>query len=155
MSLPDVIAAVVDVLEGVTVDSNPVADSVLDEPPPKLGDDRTFIVTGEPGTATLQAGSGRNGSPVYESDDEVIVVWQRKAARDATLETYPENLAVYLATRDAVFVAVRDGALHGTITGFGGIRTDLFGAIDFWLPDTVFGFQIALLTRHMSEAGAS
>jgi hypothetical protein len=154
MSLTSVIAAVVDVLEGVTVASEAVADAVLDEPPAKLGDDRTFIVTGDPGEATLAAHHGRSGGAVYQADDEVTVVWARKAARDATVETYPETLAVYLAVRDAIFVAVKGGALGGTITGFGGVRTDLFGALDFWLPDVAFGFQIALLCRHQTEAGA-
>jgi hypothetical protein len=150
MSLLDVIAAVVEVVTDLSI-----ADAVLDEPPAKLGDDRTVIVLGEPGTATLAANHGRAGRTVYEADDEVIVTWARKAARDAMTESYPEAMDAYLSARDALFRAVRGGALSGTITGFGGIRTELFGALEFWLPDVVFGWQIALLCRHQTEAAAS
>lgn len=147
MALGDVIAAVVDVLAGLGL-----ADDVLSEPPPKLGSDRTFLVTADPGESTLAAHRGRNGLVVYQSDDDVLVMWAVKAARDATVETYPEALDVLLATRDALFYAVKDNGLHATLSGFGGMRTDLFGAIDFWNPDVVFGFQLALTCRHQTEA---
>lgn len=155
MALSDVIAAVAEICGGITLASEPVADEVLTIPPAKLGEDRTFLVIGDPGESTLAAGQGRGGRTVYQADDEVIVTWARKAARDAMMETYPETLAVYLATRDAIFRAVKDGALHGTLSGFGGIRTDIFGVLEFWLPDIVFGFQISLSCRHQSEAAAS
>lgn len=150
MALSDVIAAVAEVCTALDL-----ADEVLTDPPAKLGEDRTFLVIGDPGESTLAANQGRGGRTVYQADDEVIVTWARKAARDAMMETYPETLSVYLATRDAIFRAVKDGALHGTLSGFGGIRTDIFGAIDFWQPDIVFGFQISLACRHQSEAAAS
>lgn len=147
MSLPDVVAAVVDVLSGLGL-----ADAVLSDPPPKLADDRTFLVTADPGESTLAAHRGRSGFAVYESQDDVLVMWAVKAARDATVESYPETLDVLLATRDALFYAVRDNGLHATLSGFNGMRTDLFGALDFWQPDVVFGFQLALACRHQTEA---
>lgn len=147
MALPEVIAAVVEVLGTLGL-----ADAVLDEPPPKLADDRTFLVTADPGESTLAAHRGKDGRAVYQSDDDILVMWAVKAARDATTETYPEALDALLTTRDALFYAIKDNGLHATLSGFGGMSTQLFGAVDFWLPDVVFGFQLSLHCRHQTEA---
>lgn len=147
MALTDVIAAVVEVVADLSV-----ADQVLDEPPARLPDDRCVVVTASPGTATLAAHRGKAGGVVYESADDVIVTWFRKGARDAMAESYPEALDAFLSTRDAIFAGLR-GAISTTITGFSEVRTDLFGAIDFWLPDTAFGFQLSVAVRHQTEAG--
>lgn len=147
MALSDVIDAVVDVCGELSL-----ADQVLTEPPARLPDDRCFVVTGSPGTATLTAHRGRGGNVVYESEDDVIVTWFRKTARDAMAEGYPEALDAYLSTRDGIFVALL-GPLGSAISGFVDVTTDLFGAIDFWLPDTAFGFQLSVTVRHQTEAG--
>lgn len=149
MSLPDVIAAVVEVCGELSL-----ADQVLDEPPARLPDDRCFVITGSPGTATLAAHRGRDGNVVYEAEDEVVVTWFRKTARDAMQEGYPEALDAYLATRDGIFAALRGGSLGALISGFVGVSTDLFGPIDFWLPDVAFGFQVSVAVRHQTEATA-
>jgi hypothetical protein len=149
MTLPDVIQAVADVLSGLSL-----ADQVLISPPAKLPDDRTFVVFADPGEATLAANQGRAGRAVYQADDDVIVNWFRRIARDAMTEAYPEALSVFLATRDAIFAAVKDGALGGTIFGFSGIQTQIFGPMDYWNADTAFGFQLALGCRHGTEAAA-
>lgn len=149
MALDAIIAAVAEVLTGLAL-----ADQVLTDPPAHLPDDRTFVVYADPtgGTATLAAHHGGRGRTVYQADEEVRVDWHRRAARDAMAETYPEALAAFTATRDALFGAVKSGALNGTIVGFGGIRADVFGPMEFWDADTTFGFQIALLVRHMTES---
>lgn len=147
MSLVDVVLAVADVCTGLDL-----ADQVLTDPPPKLPDDRTFVVYADPGEATLATHHGGAGRVNYQADDVVIVNWFRKAARDAMPETYPEALDVFLATRDAIFAAVKNGALNRTIVGFAGIQTDIFGPMEYWQADTAFGFQISLQVRHMTEA---
>lgn len=149
VALDLVIAAVAEVLAGLNL-----ADQVLTDPPAHLPDDRVFVVYADPGDATLAANSGRNGRAVYQADDAVRVDFHRRAARDAMAEAYPEALSIFTTVRDAVFGAVKHGALGGTIVGFSGIRTDTWGPMEFWDSDTTFGFQIAVLVRHMTESAS-
>lgn len=147
MALPDVISAVADVCTGLAL-----ADQVLTEPPPKLPDDRVFVVYADPGDANLNANQGGAGRAVYHADDDIIVNWFLRIARDRMTEAYPEALSVLVATRDALFAAIKNGALNGTIFAFNGIRTDLFGPLTYWEADTAFGFQLAVAVRHGSES---
>lgn len=146
MSLSDVIAAVGAVLEPLG------ADQVLTEPPSKLPDDRCFVVYPEPGEVTIAAHSGRNSGAVYQADDDVLIDFHIKAARDAMLEIEPQARAMLIATRDALIAALKNGALNGTVIGCSGISTRVYGAMDFWFPDQTCGFELALHIRHMTEA---
>lgn len=148
--LDAVIAAVGRVLLDV-----PGVDQVLTEPPAKLPDDRCFVVYPNPGLATLGAHHGRRRGAVYQADDEIRVDFHRKAARDAMAEAEPEARAMLTRTRDALFSAIQRHGLDGTIIGSGGIRTDLYGPMEFWDGDTSFGFQLALIVRHASETPAA
>lgn len=149
MALSDVIAAVVELVSDLSL-----ADQVLDAPPARLPDDRCFVITASPGDSPPEAHRGKNGGVVYESNDDIVVTWFRKAARDAMAEAYPETLDAYLSTRDGIFAGLRQ-VIGPSISGFGGITTDLFGEIEFWLPDTAFGFQLSVTVRHQTEAGAA
>jgi hypothetical protein len=155
MALDDVVLAIADVLSGLPDPTGyPGADQDLTAPPARLPDDRVFVVYPDPGDAVVSVHQGGNGRAVYHADDDIRVDFYRRAARDMMAECEPEARAMLQATRDALFAAAKTSAFDRTIVGFAGIRTDLYGPLEYWLADTAFGFSLAVRVRHAVEVPA-
>jgi hypothetical protein len=149
VALDAVITAVGNVLRDL-----PGVDQVLTAPPAKLPDDRCFIVYPDPGDVTLLSHGGSTRNSVYQAADVIRVDFHIRAARDAMAEAEPDARLMLSLTRDALISAGQRTAFNGTVIALRGLRTDVYGPLEYWSGDTSFGFQLGLDITHAVEVSA-
>lgn len=141
---------VIESIAGTLRDSAGV-DQVFTDPPAKLPDDQCFMVYPDPGGTTLQSGSGKWGNVTYNNEDDILIDFHIKAARDAMAETEPKARAMLETFRDVMMSAIKRNAFAGVIA-FRGLVIEVYGPLEYWNADTSFGFQARLSITHSQEA---
>ncbi len=146
MSLEKVIASIA----GVLRDSAGV-DQVFSEPPAKLPDNQCFMVYPDPGSMRLISGASRSGNVVYDCDDDILIDFHIKAARDKMTEFEPRARKMLILFRDVMMSAIKRNSFSG-ITGYRGFEILVYGPLEYWNADTSFGFQARLSITYGTEA---
>lgn len=146
MGLVAVTAAFRDVLARVT-GIGTVAAGV----PPMLADDRTAIVYAVPGDAVAMANAGRAGRPVYRAEDQIVIEWHVKIAKDDVTRGDEAALPVLDAVRGAVWAQPKDGMFAGTVTLLTNVATEHYGDMGYG-SDNTFGFRLLVSVTIAAEA---
>lgn len=147
MTLQAVIDAVADVCSSLVG-----ADQVLTVMPPRLPDDRVFLVYVDPGPVLSFAHGGSNRGAVYRADEDIRIDFHIKAAADAAIEYEPEARTMLALFRNAIVAAMQPGGgVAATIFAFRGLTTDAYGLLQYWHNDTSFGWQQVLSITHGTE----